>query len=127
MNCSYQKKKGRDLLKKLWSVLATLSRLEFRILTELELLEKWELWTALHGGDGSASAGSSVELTQLNCNFKRPTAVKGLETLEEDKVNKRTTATWLYKSWTNRKIPISRFFIIISEKLINGRLDQTCE
>lgn len=43
MNCSYQKKKERNLLKKLWSVLATLSRLEFRILTELELLEKWEL------------------------------------------------------------------------------------
>ena len=34
-----------------------------------------------------------MESTQLNCNFKRPTAVKGLETLEEDKVNKRTTAT----------------------------------
>lgn len=64
MNCCYQKKKERNLSKTLWSVLATLSRLEFRILTEPELLEKWELWTALHGGDGSTSVG--VPWSRLN-------------------------------------------------------------
>ena len=80
MNGSYQKKKEQSLLNKLWSVLAALSQLKLRILTERELLERWELWTALPGGDGSRAPQRVWEFRGVDFAQLRSAAVKGLET-----------------------------------------------
>lgn len=79
MNWSYQKKKEHSSLNKLWNVLAALGRLKLRTLTEPELLEKWELWTALLGGDGNPPVTRVWEFRGVDFAQLRPVAVMGLE------------------------------------------------
>lgn len=136
-NWSYQKKKEHSLLNKLWSVLVALDRVKLQILTEPELLEKWELWTALPGGDGSLlrpprhECGSAVESTLCSWDLQQSwvwnaylnARYSALEEKENSNAKQESTNQELMEKTL---LPVFLLFLY-PYILINGRLRQTCE